>query len=312
MDKRDRVRIWQGFWQLADPKIWIASTVPMLVAAALAYSDTGRFDFIWFLLSVTGVYLIETGKNAINEYVDYKSGADRNVTPENRTPFSGGKKTIVDGKLTLQEVKVIACGTMLAACAIGLFIVVYREFSVLWIGLLGVFMSIFYSVPPFKFAYTGLGELAVGITFGPLITAGMYLVLTGSIIPQVIVVSLPIGFLIANVLWINQYPDYEADKMADKKNWVVRMGREKGIKIFALLFGLAYAVFPLISFIYRNPVWLLGLLSIPVAARSVKTARKEFDCTRKLIPANAGTVQVYQVTGLVMVIASLSNRFVGF
>src|SRR5690606_6071379 len=125
---RMNARLWSGFWQLADPKIWIASTVPMLVAAALAYSDTGRFDFIWFLLSVTGVYLIETGKNAINEYVDYKSGADRNVTPENRTPFSGGKKTIVDGKLTLQEVKVIACGTMLAACAIGLFIVVYREF----------------------------------------------------------------------------------------------------------------------------------------------------------------------------------------
>lgn len=92
MNKREKERVWQGFWQLADPKIWIASTVPMLVAAALAYGNTGRFHPGWFLLSAVGIYLIETGKNAINEYVDYKSGADRNVTPENRTPFSGGKK----------------------------------------------------------------------------------------------------------------------------------------------------------------------------------------------------------------------------
>jgi 1,4-dihydroxy-2-naphthoate octaprenyltransferase len=310
MNKQEKNRVWHGFWQLADPKIWIASTVPMLVAAALAYSDTGRFDFVWFALSVTGVYLIETGKNAVNEYVDYKSGADKNVAPENRTPFSGGKKTIVDGKLTLDEVKLVAYGTILAACAIGLFIVVYREFNVLWIGLTGVLMSVFYSVPPFKFAYSGFGEFAVGLTFGPLITTGMYLVLTHTIGPEVVLVSLPIGFLIANVLWINQYPDYEADKMADKNNRLVRMGKEKGIRVFAWLFALAYAVFPLISVTYRNPVWLLGLLSIPVAVRSVRTAAKEFDCIQRLIPANAGTVQIYQITGFVMVIASLSNRFI--
>jgi 1,4-dihydroxy-2-naphthoate octaprenyltransferase len=310
MNRQGKGRVWRGFWQLADPKIWIASTVPMLVAAALAYSSTGRFHPGWFLLSAAGIYLIETGKNAINEHVDYKSGADRNVTPENRTPFSGGKKTIVDGKLTLGEVKVISYGTMLAACAIGLFIVLYREFNVLWIGLAGVFMSVFYSIPPFRFAYSGLGELAVGFTFGPLITTGMYLVLTGSVEPRVVAASLPIGFLIANVLWINQYPDYEADKKAGKYNWVVRMGKEKGIRVFVLMFALAYAAFLLLALLYRNPVWLLGLISVPVAVRSVRTAKREFGCTAKLIPANIGTVQVYQITGLVMVIAALSNRFV--
>ena len=152
MNRQGKGRVWRGFWQLADPKIWIASTVPM-------------------------------------------------------SPFSGGKKTIVDGKLTPGEVKVLSYATMLAACAIGVIIVLYREFDVLWIGLAGVFMSVFYSIPPFRFAYSGLGELAVGFTFGPLITTGMYLVLTGSVEPRVVAASLPVGFLIANVLWINQYPD---------------------------------------------------------------------------------------------------------
>ena len=92
MEIAELKRLWGGFWQLADPKIWIASTVPMLVGASLSYSVTGGFDFLWFILSLMGIYLIEIGKNAINEYIDYKTGVDRNIAPENRTPFSGGKR----------------------------------------------------------------------------------------------------------------------------------------------------------------------------------------------------------------------------
>ena len=210
-------RLWKGFWQIADPKIWVASTIPMLVGAALAYGITGRFSLPWFLLSLVGIYFIEIGKNSSNEYVDYKTGVDRNIAPENRTPFSGGKKTIVQGKLSLDEVLYIAIGTFLIACGIGLIIVIFREPKILWVGILGVFISIFYSVPPFKFAYTGLGEFAVGLTFGPLVTLGMYMVMSGSFDYRVMVVGLPIGFLISNVLWINQYPDYEADKEGNKR-----------------------------------------------------------------------------------------------
>jgi len=71
---RDVSRIFTGFWQLADPKIWISSTVPMVVGAALAYGNTGQFNFYWFLVSLLGIYLIEIGKNAVNEFVDFQSG----------------------------------------------------------------------------------------------------------------------------------------------------------------------------------------------------------------------------------------------
>ena len=301
-------RLWKGFWQIADPKIWVASTIPMLVGAALSYGITGRFSLPWFLLSLVGIYFIEIGKNSSNEYVDYKTGVDRNIAPENRTPFSGGKKTIVQGKLSLDEVLYIAIGTFLLACGIGLIIVIFREPKILWVGILGVFISIFYSVPPFKFAYTGLGEFAVGLTFGPLVTLGMYMVMSGSFDYRVMVVGLPIGFLISNVLWINQYPDYEADKEGNKKNWVVRMGKEKGIVVYGLLFLLAYLSLIAISILYRNPFWLLGWLSIPLAIKSVRIAREEFNNIPKLVKANANTVIIYQLTGLTLVIASLLAR----
>lgn len=304
-------RLWSGFWQVSDPKIWIASTIPMGVGAAIAYSHRGSFSWPWFLIGVAVIYLLEIGKNAINEYIDYQSGVDRFVTPDKRTPFSGGKKTIIDGKLTLNENLVIGILTVAAGCLLGLYVVIVREFAVLWIGLAGVFFALFYSLPPFKFSYRGLGELVVGITFGPLITTGTYLVQTHTVSLTVVLASLPLGFIIANVLWINQYPDYEADLKGGKMNGVVRLGREKGVAVYAALFGLAYLLLPVLALFDRNPFWLLPYLSLPLAVRAIKVARRHFDNIPELIEANAKTIQVYQLTGLTMIAAALLSLTVG-
>lgn len=305
---RDFNRLWKGFWQLADPKIWIASTVPMFVGGALAYSNTGRFDFYWFIISLIGIYFIEIGKNAVNEFIDFGSGADRFIAPDKKTPFSGGKKTIVEEKLTVKDTKLIALGTIAAGCLIGLYVMAYREFSILWVGLLGVFFAVFYSLPPFKFAYNGLGELAVGITFGPLIVSGIYLVMTHTLDIKVIIASLPIGFLIANVLWINQYPDYEADLKANKRNWVVRLGKEKSVTVYKLLFACSYISFLIIAIVFKNPFWLLGFVTLPISNKAVKVARKYYDDIPQLIEANVKTVLIYQITGVIMILAAILGR----
>jgi len=305
----DVKRIWQGFWQLADPKIWIASTVPMVVGAAFAFGNAGRFDIYWFLVALIAVYCIEIGKNAVNEYVDYLSGVDRFISPDKRTPFSGGKKTIVDGKLTLTEVVIIAIVTFVIACGIGLYIIFFKETSVLWIGMAGVLLSIVYSLPPFKLAYRGLGEVTVGLTFGPLIVLGIYCLLTGRVDFSALLISIPIGILIANVLWINQFPDYEADLKGNKRNWVVRLGKEKSVRIFALLFLIAYLWFILLAIVLGNAFWLLGLISAPLAIRAVRVARQYYDDIPKMTEANLRMVQVYQLTGITMTIASVLSRF---
>lgn len=298
-------RLIQGVWRLADPKLCIASTVPMVVSTAMAYKALGYIDIYWLFLSFFGVYLIETGKNAINEVVDYKSGVDRFVTPDKRTPFSGGKKTIVDGLLTVEETKIIALVTMLAAAAIGLYIAIAREPMVLWIGIAGFLISIFYSLPPFKFCYRGLGEFAIGLTYGPLVVSGTYLVQTHTVNLEILLLSLMIGFLIANVVWINQYPDYEADARGNKRNWVVRLGKEKGIVVYILLYVLAYLSLLIAVFFTGNPLLLIALLSAPIAKRSVDVAKKYYDDIARLVEANAKTIQVYQMTGLTLTAAIL-------
>ena len=151
-------RIWKGFWQLADPKIWIASTVPISVGAAVSYTLRDNFNLYWFLMSLIGIYFIEIGKNAINEIVDFQSGVDRFVTSEKRTPFSGGKKTIVDKLLFINEVKIIAVLTMLAGLVIGLYITFFHEIKILYVAVPGFILAILYSLPPFKLCYRGWGE----------------------------------------------------------------------------------------------------------------------------------------------------------
>jgi len=297
--------LWTGFWQIADPKIWIASTIPMAVGAAIAFAHTGSFSWGWFLVGAVAIYLLEIGKNAINEYIDYLSGVDRFVTPDKRTPFSGGKKTIVDGKLSLKDNLIIGIVTVTLGCLLGLYVVIAREFAVIWFGIAGVFFAMFYSLPPFQFAYRGLGELVVGFTFGPLITSGTYLVQTHTLTPEVIIASLPLGFIIANVLWINQYPDYEADLKGGKMNGVVRLGKEKGVYVYALLFALAYLFLLVLALFSKNPFWLLSYLGLPLAIGAVRVARKHYDNIPELIEANIKTIQVYQITGLTMVAAAL-------
>lgn len=305
MERLQFERLWKGFWQLADPKIWIASTVPMAVGAALAFGRTGRFNIFWFVISLVAAYLIEIGKNAVNEVVDYLSGVDRNVEPDKKTPFSGGKKTIIEGKLTVLEAGIISFFTFGAACLIGIYIMFFREMSIFWIGFAGVLLAFFYSVPPFKLAYRGFGELTVGLTFGPLVLSGMYLVMANELDWSVVVVSLPIAFLISNVLVINQFPDYEADARGNKKNIVVRLGKKKSVTVHMILYALAYAAFIAIVVVYKNPLWLLGFASIPFAVKSMRAARLHYNNVKELMQANAATIVVYQITGLAMVIAAI-------
>lgn len=302
-------RFWKGFWQVADPKIWIASTVPMAVGGAMAYGITGTFHWYWFFVSLIGVYFIEIGKNAVNDFVDFNTGVDLMVAPDKRTPFSGGKRAIVDGNLTLREAAVITAVTLTAGSLVGVYIAFLREPGILWIGCTGLFFAAAYSLPPFKLAYRGMGEAVVGITFGPLIVSGAFLVQTHFLSMEVILASLPIGFLIANVLFINQYPDFEADSQGNKRNWVVRLGKTRGIIVYAALFTATYLSLIALSVVTGNPFWLLPFITLPLVVRAVKIASRYCEDIPNCIPANANTIKTYQITGLTMILAGIMTRF---
>lgn len=303
-------RFWKGFWMVADPKIWIASTVPMLVGTGLAYGMTGKFNLYWFIVSMIGLYFIEIGKNAANDLIDYLTGVDLAVTPDKITPFSGGRnRAIVNGYISLKEAALITAAMLAAGGLIGLYITLFHEPALFWIGTLGLFFAAAYSLPPFMLAYRGLGELVVGFTFGPLIVSGAFVVQAHFLTGEVLLASLPIGFLVANILFINQYPDYEADRQYNKRNWVVRLGKTKGLQVYISLFGLAYLSVVTLVVKTQNPIWLLSFISVPLVVQAIRVAIHARDDIPNILSANINTLKIYQINGLAMFLSAVAKRF---
>ena len=218
---------------------------------------------------------MEIAKSALNEVVDYQSGVDPGVDDGHRTPFSGGKKSIVQGKLTLTQCLYIAIACFAAAAVVGLALTFFVEPRIFWIGLAGFVLAVIYSLPPFKLCYRGLGEIAVGLTFGPVIVMGIYVLITGRFAWLPLLVSLPLAFLIANVLWINQYPDYEVDKAHGKKTGWFGWARKVVVIYGAICAGLPQR--DRRRFLYAQLIWLLPLAAAPLAVGAVKNCRMNYD-----------------------------------
>lgn len=271
----------QGIWRVADPKITLASAASLFLGLCAARDD-GPLAWGWAALTVFGIFLLEAAKNASGELFDWDSGADQRIAPENRSPFSGGKRVLVDGLMSRGETAMMAFAFYALAAAVGLAIGA-REPRVVWLGLVGASIAYFYHAPPLRLSYHGLGELAVALAYGPLIAAGAYLVQRGTVSRSLIEAAIPLGLLIAAFLWINEFPDFEADRAAGKRTLVVRLGRKNASLWFAAIVFVAFALAAALG------AWG-GFLGMPLALRAARRLRASPEVTAAIIPAQAWTL----------------------
>lgn len=238
----------------------------MAVGAGLAIGHP-EFSWPWLVALGIAMFCMEVAKNAWGEIYDYDSGTDLRVKAADRTEFSGGKRVLVDALLSRQQTWGIAAGFTLIGLVLGALMVFLREPALLWVGFAGLLLGWSYHGPPLQLAYRGLGEIAVVICYGPLIALATYMLMTGAFATQVIWLSLPLGVLIAAFLWVNQFPDYEADRASNKRNLVVVLGKQRAAACLPMMYALAIlglVVVPLLSDLPRM-IWL-GLLAMPPAS----------------------------------------------
>ncbi|MGI5838959.1 MAG: prenyltransferase [bacterium] len=299
----------RGAWQLADPKLWIASYIPVtlgiILAVASGFGGPALTDLLWIGAAYVALALIETGKNGINEYIDFISGVDPAVDEAHRTVFSGGKKTITSGLLGTREVLLITFLSFLAAGGVGFALVWFKRPELLPVGAAGAAISILYSLPPFILCYRGLGEPAVAFTYGPLIVSGGYLLIAGRLDVLPLLVSVPVGLIVGNILVINEFPDYEADKQGGKRNLVVRFGKRRAVLLYGFIF-IAIYLSCLLPVLHTGSVaWLLPWLTVPLALRAYRNCRENYDNIGLLVASNAATVKIFALTGLLLIGATL-------
>jgi 1,4-dihydroxy-2-naphthoate polyprenyltransferase len=283
-----------GLWRLADPKITLASLASLFLGACFAARD-GPLSWGWLALTVAGIFFLEVAKNASGEIFDFDSGADLGIDDMDRSPFSGGKRVLVDGLLTRSQTKMIAATAYALGILAGLAIVSLREPRVLWLGLLGVTLAFFYHSPPLKLSYRGFGELAVALCYGPLIAAGTYLVQRGGFGIQLAWTSIPLGLLIASFLWICEFPDYLADRAAGKRNLVVRLGRVRASRAFIGLVGTGAASVLLLPAAGLPWTVSLGALSAIPAGMAARRLLRAPESTPRIIRAQALTLMSFLV-----------------
>jgi len=294
VDAKPEHNILLGIWRFSDPKISLASISSMFLGACAA-AAAGPIHWGWLLLTLVGIIALEAAKNAAGDVFDYE--ADMAVTDEDRSPFSGGKRVIVDGLMTHRQTTITAALFYLLGITAGLAIAMLHEPRIIFFGLAGVGLAYFYNAPPVRLSYHGLGELAVAVAYGPLICCGTYMVQRQTLPADVILIAVPLGLLISAFLVINEFPDRKADQSAGKMNLVVRLGEKPAGRLFAAMIVVAYMI--IIGLQLSGVVtgaWggLIGLpFGIMAIARILQT--KE---TALVIPAQKWTLLSFVLTAV--------------
>ena len=287
-----------------------ASLIPVLLGTAVAWNRNGVFNPFWFFLCLLGVGCLHLGTNLFNDYYDHKSGCDD--VHEKDCPFSGGSRVIQENKIPADQIASAACFFYALAFLIILYFnYISKTNLVLWIGLFGMITGFCYTATPFAFGYHGWGEFFVGLDFGILAVTGTYYVQTQAIdrLPELILISLPISFLITAVLYINEFPDYVRDKTASKKTIVVILGKDKAFPGYTLLIYGTFVVVTAAALLkITNYYTLAVLVTLPMALKALKIAKENYNDTQKLIPANALTIQLHLLTGLLLSISYIVDK----
>ena len=272
--------------------------IPVILGSVLAWHAKDSFHWGYFILTLLGIVCIQAGANTINDYFDHLSKNDE-VNREYVRPFSGGSRLIQNQTLTPKTMLTISLSLYSIGIIIGLILTLTRGLPILWIGLIGVGIGVFYVMPGINLAAKGLGELGILIAFGTLCVVGAYYVQAQEFALEPFLLSLPVGLLITAVLWINEFPDFNADKQVGKTHLVVRLGKKKAAVFYFIMMLLTYTLIILFALIFN--LWLLlGLLMLPNAVKIGRNALVNYDDTRALIPSNAGTIAAHMFTGLLL------------
>jgi 1,4-dihydroxy-2-naphthoate octaprenyltransferase len=276
-----------------------AGLLPYLMGAAWAQAITGSFQPDMFWIGLLGIGLSVVGVEAFNEYFDSRMGTDRVFDPTDAPPMS---------PLVLW----LGVGAFAGALGVGLYLTQVAGWPILLYAGLGGCAAAFYVAPPIRFAYRGLGETVIALSYGPLMVLGsLYLhkpTLDPAVIGPALLASLVPGLLIMALAVTNAIPDFHQDRLVGKRNLVVRLGRERAVGLYTGLAAAALAVVPVgvIAGLFPWPS-LAALAAAPLVVASYRRARGTWHKPRLFVPAARAIVRGYLVAVVLLTLGLLTQ-----
>lgn len=211
-------------------------------------------------LLMIGALAAHVSVNTFNEYLDYRSGLDARTE---RTPFSGGSGTLLREPSLATATLIVACASLCTAGAVGLLFARRAGAAVVLFGVAGVALVLTYT--PWIVRHPLACLFAPGLGFGPVMVMGTHAALTGAVSLAAFGASLPVLFLVSNLLLLNQFPDVAADRGVGRRHLPIVIGRRRSAYVFVTMLVAAYVA--LLAAVARSalPQWsLLGMLTVPL------------------------------------------------
>ncbi|MFC2067328.1 prenyltransferase [Chloroflexota bacterium] len=294
-------------------KVWLLETRPqfLILSVVLAFLGTsvawyeGYFHLGYAVLAFGGLLLAHVSVNVLNDYFDYRSGVD---LATKRTPFSGGSGVLPAALLAPRQVFWFGMVSFLLATIIGVYFVIIIGWLLLPLLLVGALCILLYTPFILKRRWP---EWSPGLGLGALPILGAYFVQTAAYSWPVVIASIPSGILVHNLLFLNEFPDVEADKTANRKTLPITMGMEKASIIYSVLMVVVYLW--IVGWVIAGimPIFaLIALLTFPFTIKAIQGARKYQEMDR-LIPAMANNVLVVLLTQLLLGIGYILATVIG-
>jgi len=274
-----------------------AGLLPYLLGAAWAYGIGRRFDAATFWSGLAGVVLAVVGVEAFNEYFDSRVGTDRVFNPQDAPPMGSG-------------VFWLGVAAFAGALGMGAYLAVRDGWPVLVIALLGGAAAVFYAAPPIRWAYRGLGEAVIALSYGPWMVLGSLYLHTRTLSLSALGASLVPGLLIMALAVVNAIPDFHQDRLVGKRNLVVRLGRGRAVALYVALAaaGLGVALVGVLAGVFP-PLCLAALLAVPLLISSARRAAHTFESPRRFIPAIRAIVGCYLLAVTLFTVGVLAHAW---
>jgi 1,4-dihydroxy-2-naphthoate octaprenyltransferase len=253
----------------------------VLLGLGSAVWSSGRVNPLHVILAMVGAITAHISVNALNEYVDFRTGLDTRTV---RTPFSGGSGTLPEQPHLARQALVTGLVTLAITGLIGLYFLGVRGISLLPLGLLGLLTIAAYT--PWLARHPFFCLIAPGLGFGTCMVMGTHFALTGQYTWTAFIASLVPFFLVSDLLLLNQFPDVEADRSVARRHFPIVIGRRASSFIYGAFLLSAYLSIALgVSLAYLPPMSLIGLTTIVLAVPAFLGAYRHAEDVEKLIPS---------------------------
>ena len=258
---KDLLKAWL---QASRLPFYVVTFIPLFIGWILAIKNEGVARPWRFVLVFLGSLMVHLLTNLANDYFDHFVGADSGEA-------IGGSRVIQEGKIAPKAMFRVIITLYILAFTIAFIIIFSFKLYLLAVPIFfAAFSSYFYVAPPIRYGYHGLGELFVGINMGPIMVVGTYWVIAGR--PDVIplLISIPVGLMVALILYYQSLPDMKTDQVAGKWTLATRLGKRGALWGLILFFFLIYLSMVLLI-VYRllSRYSLVLCVSIPLCVRLI-------------------------------------------